>query len=191
MIIPILTGIMSVGSAVVQHQQQSAHAKMQDEQHKANIKNSQTAMRDSYEATQRRMQQEDAAAGEAAYERSRQRMQEMGSFRAAAADSGVEGISLDRIMEEIAGTGSRDITNIGQNRDWAMGQLGDEMNAHRSTAMGRMNMTAPGIGPSTWGTAFQIGAGVTNSYNSYTQRTGNDPVGNRFGGRRNTSGGAT
>lgn len=172
---------LSAVSSVAAYQQGSAQAKMQTQQHEQNQRNAQAALRDSYIAIQNRQQQEAQSAAQQIEERRRESVRQMSSAYAAAGEAGVSGFSVQSILADIGATASRDISTIEQNRDWSLDQLNSEMAGARNQAMGQMNATAPGVKPSAWATAFQIGAAATNSYSGYVQQTGSNPLAEFFG----------
>jgi len=183
----ITMGVMSTLSAVAGHQQQSVAAKMQTKQHEQNQRNAQAALRDSYIAIQNRQQQEAQSAAQQIEERRRESVRQMSSAYAAAGEAGVSGFSVQSILADIGATASRDISNIEQNRDWSLDQLNSEMAGARNQAIGQMNATAPGIRPSGWATALQIGSSAAGAYANYTTRTGKDPAGDYFGKKSTTT----
>lgn len=104
------------------------------------------------------------AASDAIQQRREQAMRQASTARAAAADSGIKGFSVDSLINEVSGAASRDVSTIEQNRDWAAGQIGNQMRGMRSQAQSQINSMSPGIKPSPWGSAFRIGAAGVNSY---------------------------
>lgn len=184
--VSIAMAAMSVGSAVMQHKQASMQAKMQTQMHKANQANAHSAMLESLGTNQIRQGQEVQSASEQITQRYREAQMARGTSNAAAADSGVTGFSVDRIVSSIMGDAARDTSTIKQNRDWTLDQLNREQLGHISTAQSRKNSTTPGVQPNKWATAFQIGAGAVNSYSGYTQRTGNTPVEDWWANRKAT-----
>jgi hypothetical protein len=160
---------------------------MQTKQHEQNQRNAQAALRDSYIAIQNRQQQEAQSAAQQIEERRRESVRQMSSAYAAAGEAGVSGFSVQSILADIGATASRDISTIEQNRDWSLDQLNSEMAGARNQAMGQMNATAPGIRPSGWATALQIGSSAAGAYANYTTRTGKDPVGDYFGKKSTTT----
>lgn len=185
--VSITMGVMSTLSAVAGHQQQSVAAKMQTKQHEQNQRNAQAALRDSYIAIQNRQQQEAQSAAQQIEERRRESVRQMSSAYAAAGEAGVSGFSVQSILADIGATAARDISTIEQNRDWSLDQLSSEASGARNQAMSQMNATAPGIRPSGWATALQIGSSTAGAYANYTTRTGKDPVGDYFGKKSTTT----
>lgn len=178
---------LSAVSSIAAYQQGSAQAKMQTKQHEQNQRNAQAALRDSYIAIQNRQQQEAQSTAQQIEERRRESVRQMSSAYAAAGEAGVSGFSVQSILADIGATAARDISTIEQNRDWSLDQLNSEMAGARNQAMGQMNATTPGIRPSGWATALQIGSSAAGAYANYTTRTGKDPVGDYFGKKSTTT----
>lgn len=156
-------GLTAAGS-VTEHQQAKGQAKVQTKMAKMNAENARESAVRSYADMQTRQGQEISAAGDAIRNRRMQQMRDQSSARAAAADSGVSGFSVDALVNEISGVAGKDVSTIAQNRDWSVDQMSRQMEGIQSQAEGRANSMAPGIKPNPWATAFKIGAAGLNSY---------------------------
>lgn len=155
---------LAAAGTVAQHQQAKGQAKIQTKMAEMNAVNAREAAVRSYSDMQIRQGQEISAAGDAIRNRRMQEMREQSTARAAAADSGVSGFSVDALINEISGVSSKDVSTITQNRDWSVDQMSRQMEGIQSQAEGRANSIAPGIKPNPWATAFKIGAAGLNSY---------------------------
>lgn len=158
---------LQAGGAFMQHQQASQAAKMQTRIHEINQRNAINAANESYAAIGARAQQEQQAAADAIQRRIMEAQAAEASAFVASRENGVTGITVSHLLNNIQAQAGRDITNIRQNRDWSLDQLNRESQGVRSQAISRMNSTSPGIKPSKWATAFQLGQAGLNAYNQY------------------------
>lgn len=168
-------------TGVASYQQNSVNAKVQTRQHEQNQRNANAAVRDAYIALQNRQQQEAESAAAQIEERRRESTRQMSSAYAAASEAGVSGFSVQSVLRDIGAIAAREVSNIEESRDWSINQLSSEMAGARNQSMGQMNATAPGIKPSGWATALQIGASATDTYTGYMRQTGTNPLGEYFG----------
>lgn len=165
--ISIASFALSAGSSVMQHQQASGQAKLQNYQYEQNKLNSYAAMQEDYKNNQLRMQQEGIAAGDALFDNHLQTLQGVSTANVAAGESGVSGWSVARLMNNVKAVGSREAVNIMTNRDWNIASIQNQQAGVRDQTIGRINSVARGVKPSALATAFKIGAAGVNSYGSY------------------------
>ena len=160
---------MQAGGAVLDYQQGVQNAKMQDAMFNQNRLNALHAMRMDSQQTQLRMQQEGIAAGEAIFDNHLQTMQNLSTANVAAGESGVTGISVARLMNNIKAVGGRETINIMTNRDWNVGQLNHQLHGIRDNTIGRINSVARGVKPSALATALRIGQAGLSAHGQYKE----------------------
>lgn len=179
----LVMAAMQIGSTAMQHKQASMQAKMQTQMHQQNQANAISSLADTYTTNGIRAGQEAQKASEDIVERRRQAMMQHATANVASGEAGVQGITVDRILGNILGNAGRDVSTIQRNQAWGAQQIGRENTAARTNAISRMNSTSPGIKPSGWATAFNIGAAATQAYTGYSARTGETPVEDWWKGR--------
>ena len=151
----------STAASFVQAQQQ---ADAQTQMH--NI-NQQTALenyqRQTYDAGARQLQ-ENEAAGMEMVDRQIQELQQASSAQAQIGETGLGGFSMSALMNQVMNEASQDVVRTGVNRDWSVAQIGREKEGIRSTAIGQMNSTTPGVRPSALAAGLQIASSGLNIY---------------------------
>lgn len=151
----------STAASFVQAQQQ---ADAQTQMH--NI-NQQTALenyqRQTYDAGARQLQ-ENEAAGMEMVDRQIQELQQASSAQAQIGETGLGGFSMSALMNQVMNEASQDALRTGVNRDWSVAQIGREKEGIRSTAIGQMNSTTPGVRPSALAAGLQIASSGLNIY---------------------------
>lgn len=151
----------STAASFVQAQQQ---ADAQTQMH--NI-NQQTALenyqRQTYDAGARQLQ-ENEAAGMEMVDRQMQGLQQASSAQAQIGETGLGGFSMSALMNQVMNETSQDALRTGVNRDWSVAQIGREKEGIRSTAIGQMNSTTPGVRPSALAAGLQIASSGLNIY---------------------------
>ena len=151
----------STAASFVQAQQQ---ADAQTQMH--NI-NQQTALenyqRQTYDAGARQLQ-ENEAAGMEMVDRQIQELQQASSAQAQIGETGLGGFSMSALMNQVMNEASQDALRTGVNRDWSVAQIGREKEGIRSTAIGQMNSTTPGVRPSALTAGLQIASSGLNIY---------------------------
>ena len=151
----------STAASFVQAQQQ---ADAQTQMH--NI-NQQTALenyqRQTYDAGARQLQ-ENEAAGMEMFDRQMQGLQQASSAQAQIGETGLGGFSMSALMNQVMNEASQDALRTGVKRDWSVAQIGREKEGIRSTAIGQMNSTTPGVRPSALAAGLQIASSGLNIY---------------------------
>lgn len=154
----------AIGSAVAEQQQQKVLAETQTTLYNRNVASARKAATDSYAQVQTRQGQQIEATAMDVQRRRMDAMRQEATARAANADSGVSGVSVDAIMRDISSAASGDVVAMQQNRDWSLTQMDNEMRGIRTQAKNQMNSMTPGVKPSPWATAFKIGGAAADSY---------------------------
>ncbi|WP_067516908.1 virion core protein, T7 gp14 family [Endozoicomonas ascidiicola] len=162
--IAVASMAMAGGSAIASHQAQSNQAKVQDALYEQNKVNSYASMRNQYLGIQNRQSQEMEAASQQVQQRTLQAMEDQATANVAAGEAGVSGFSVERVLQDMGASASRDISTIEQNRDWTMSQLTEEAKGIATQTQSRINGVSQGVKPSPWATAFQLGGAAVNSY---------------------------
>lgn len=155
---------LSIGSAYMAHQQQEVAAETQTKMYKRNAANARTALTDSYAQMQNRKGQQIEATAQQIQQRRVAAMRQEATARAANADSGVTGISVDSILRDLSAVASGDIVTMEQNRDWSLAQMDNEMRGLGTQAKNQMNSMTPGVKPSKWSGAFRVGGAAADTY---------------------------
>ena len=151
----------STAASFVQAQQQA------DAQTQLHNINQQTALenyqRQTYDAGARQLQ-ENEAAGMEMVDRQIQELQQASSAQAQIGETGLGGFSMSALMNQVMNEASQDALRTGVNRDWSVAQIGREKEGIRSTAIGQMNSTTPGVRPSALTAGLQIASSGLNIY---------------------------
>lgn len=155
---------MAIGSAAMSYQQEKVAAETQTKLYKLNETNARTALTDSYSQMQTRMGQQNEATSQQIQQRRVEAMRQASTARAANADSGVTGVSVDSILRDISAVASGDVMTMEQNRDWSLSQMGNEMRGMRTQAKNQINSMTPGVKPSPWSAVFKIGGAAMDTY---------------------------
>ena len=158
----------SVAASFAQAQQQA------DTQTDMNNINQKTALenyqRQTYDAGARQLQ-ENEAAGIEMVDRQVQGLRQASSAQAQIGETGLGGFSMSALINQVMNETSQNVVRTGVNRDWSAAQIGREKEGIRSTSVGQMNSTAPGVRPSALAAGLQIaGSGLT-AYSDHTTRT--------------------
>lgn len=155
---------LQAGSALMGHQQAKAQADIQTRLHEIN---QQTALEDyqrqTYDANTRQLQEQQAA-GTSIEDRQRQALIQASQANARIGETGASGFTMSALIGQVMGDAGRDISRIGTNRDWSLGQIEREKEGIRAQTISRMNSTTPGIKPSGLATALQIGSAGVSTY---------------------------
>lgn len=158
---------LQAGSALMMNRQASAQADMQTRMHEINQQSAlQDYQRQLADAGTRQLQEQEAA-GAAMEDRQRQALIQASQARARIGETGVSGFTMSALLGQIMGDAGRDLTRMGTNRDWSLGQIEREKEGIRASTISRMNSTTPGIKPSRLATALQIGSAAVSTYADY------------------------
>ena len=158
----------SVAASFVQAQQQ---ADAQTDMHNINQKTAlENYQQQTYDAGARQLQ-ENEAAGMEMVDRQMQGLRQASSAQAQIGETGFGGFSMSALMNQVMNETSQNVVRTGVNRDWSAAQIGREKGGIRSTAIGQMNSTAPGVRPSALAAGLQIASSGLSAYSVYTDRT--------------------
>jgi hypothetical protein len=86
-------------------------------------------------------------------------------------ETGLGGFSMSALMNQVMNETSQNVVRTGVNRDWSAAQIGREKDGIRSTAIGQMNSTTPGIRPSALAAGLQIAKSGLAAYSDYSDKT--------------------
>ena len=151
----------STAASFVQAQQQAdAQTQMHNINQKTALENYQ---RQTYDAGARQLQ-ENEAAGMEMVDRQIQELQQASSAQAQIGETGLGGFSMSALMNQVMNEASQDVVRTGVNRDWSVAQIGREKEGIRSTAIGQMNSTTPGVRPSALAAGLQVASTGLNIY---------------------------
>ena len=158
----------SVATSFIQAQEQAdAQTQMHNSNQKAALENYQ---QQTYDAGARQLQ-ENEAAGMEMVGRQVLGLRQASSAQAQIGETGLGGFSLSALMNQVMNETSQNVVRTGVNRDWSAAQIGREKSGIRSTAIGQMNSTTPGVRPSALAAGLKIAGSGLSAYSDYTTRT--------------------
>ena len=158
----------STATSFVQAQQQ---ADSQTDMHNINQKTAlENYQRQTYDAGARQLQ-ENEAAGMEMVDRQMQGLRQASSAQAQIGETGFGGFSMSALMNQVMNETSQNVVRTGVNRDWSAAQIGREKEGIRSTSVGQMDSTTPGVRPSALAAGLQIAGSGLKAYSDYTTRT--------------------
>ena len=162
--IALATFALSAASTAASFAQAQAQADTQTQMHEINQKTAlENYQRQTYDAGARQLQ-ENEAAGMEMVDRQIQELQQASSAQAQIGETGLGGFSMSALMNQVMNEASQDALRTGVNRDWSVAQIGREKDGIRSTAIGQMNSTTPGVRPSALTAGLQIASSGLNIY---------------------------
>ena len=162
---------VSVASTAASFVQAEEQADAQTQMHHNNQKTAlENYQRQTYDAGARQLQ-ENEAAGMEMVDRQVQGLRQASSAQAQIGETGLGGFSMSALMNQVMNETSQNVVRTGVNRDWSAAQIGREKGGIRSTAIGQMNSTTPGVGPSALAAGLQIAGSGLKAYSDYTDRT--------------------
>ena len=162
--LPIATFALSAASIVTSFVQAQQQADVQTQMHNNNQKTAlENYQRQTYDAGARQLQ-ENEAAGMEMVDRQMQGLQQASSAQAQIGETGLGGFSMSALMNQVMNEASQDVVRTGVNRDWSAAQIGREKEGIRSTAIGQMNSTTPGVRPSALAAGLQIASSGLDIY---------------------------
>lgn len=165
----IATFALSAASTAAGFMQALAQADVQTQMHNNNQKTAlENYQRQTYDAGARQLQ-ENEAAGMEMVDRQIQGLQQASSAQAQIGETGLGGFSMSALMNQVMNEASQDALRTGVNRDWSVAQIGREKEGIRSTAIGQMNITTPGVRPSALAAGLQIASSGLNIYSQKKQ----------------------
>lgn len=165
----IATFAVSAASTAAGFMQALAQADVQTQMHNNNQKTAlENYQRQTYDAGARQLQ-ENEAAGMEMVDRQIQGLQQASSAQAQIGETGLGGFSMSALMNQVMNEASQDALRTGVNRDWSVAQIGREKEGIRSTAIGQMNSTTPGVRPSALAAGLQIASSGLNIYSQKKQ----------------------
>lgn len=160
----IATFAMSAASTAARFMQAQAQADAQTQMHNSNQKTAlENYQRQTYDAGARQLQ-ENEAAGMEMVDRQIQGLQQASSAQAQIGETGLGGFSMSALVNQVMNEASQDALRTGVNRDWSVAQIGREKEGIRSTAIGQMNSTTPGVRPSALAAGLQIASSGLDIY---------------------------
>ena len=151
----------SIATSFIQAEEQAAaQTQMHHNNQKAALENYQ---QQTYDAGARQLQ-ENEAAGMEMVDRQIQGLQHASSAQAQIGETGLGGFSMSALINQVMNEASQDVVRTGVNRDWSAAQIGREKEGIRSTAIGQMNSTTPGVRPSALAAGLQIASSGLDIY---------------------------
>ena len=160
----IATFALSAASTAAGFMQALAQADVQTQMHNNNQKTAlENYQRQTYDAGARQLQ-ENEAAGMEMVDRQMQGLRQASSAQAQISETGLGGFSMSALMNQVMNETSQNVVRTGVNRDWSAAQIGREKEGIRSTAIGQMNSTTPGVRPSALAAGLQIASSGLDIY---------------------------
>ena len=155
---------LAAASTAASFAQAQTQADAQTEMHNINQKTAlENYQQQTYDAGARQLQ-ENEAAGMEMVDRQVQGLQQASSAQAQIGETGLGGFSMSALMNQVMNETSQDALRTGVNRDWSAAQIGREKEGIRSTSIGQMNSTTPGVRPSALAAGLQIASSGLNIY---------------------------
>lgn len=155
---------LSAASTAAGFMQAQQQAEAQTQMHNINQKMAlENYQRQTYDAGARQLQ-ENEAAGMEMVDRQMQGLQQASSAQAQIGETGLGGFSMAALMNQVMNETSQDVVRTGVNRDWSAAQIGREKEGIRSTAIGQMNSTTPGVRPSALAAGLKIASSGLDIY---------------------------
>ena len=167
----IATFALAAASTAASFAQAQQQADAQTDIHNINKKTAlENYQQQTYDAGARQLQ-ENEAAGMEMVDRQMQGLRQASSAQVQIGETGLGGFSMSALMNQVMNETSQNVVRTGVNRDWSAAQIGREKEGIRSTAVGQMDSTTPGIRPSTLAAGLQIAGSGLKAYSDYTART--------------------
>ena len=167
----IATFALAAASTAASFAQAQQQADSQTDMHNINQKTAlENYQRQTYDAGARQLQ-ENEAAGMEMVDRQMQGLRQASSAQAQISETGMGGFSMSALMNQVMNETSQNVVRTGVNRDWSAAQIGREKEGIRSTSIGQMNSTTPGVRPSALAAGLQIAESGLKAYSDYTTRT--------------------
>ncbi len=135
---------------------QSAQAEAQEDAYKANLENAKRSTFERYDAINKRVIQERAAASQQLQEAQIEGLQARGSARVAAQESGVSGISVSNVINNMYRKNARYERNTQVNFDYTRDALIAENQASRAAGQNQVNSMSHGVKPSPFAAVLNI-----------------------------------
>lgn len=163
----VATAALTTGAQVYgQHEQ----AKAQNKAFKQNQRNALVAQNDAYTAQATRANQERDAAGQSSVRNALDAARARASAGAAASDSGISGITVDSLINDITAQEGTNAEDIAANQSFAADQRAREGAGIRSGTVDRINSAPKGNFNPIIG-LLQIGASAGSAYAGAQPRT--------------------
>lgn len=134
----------------------SDQAEATEDAYKANLENTKTATYERYDAINRRVMQDKAAADQQLQEAQIEGVRARGSARVASREGGVSGHSVDNVLRDMYSTEARFGRNTAVNFDYSRDALISEARNTRASAQSNINAQPRGQKPSLFGTVLNI-----------------------------------
>ena len=163
---PMTMMIVAGGTTALKIAEGHQAAAQQTAYHNQNKQAALQAMGTSLTANSIRQDQEYAAASDQAMQRRIDGLQALSSARVSNSESGITGVSIENIMNQIQGNTAKDVATINQNRDWTMNQLQLEAQGIHSQAQSRINSVRKGVAPNPLMSALKVGLSGAQGYAS-------------------------
>ncbi|MDR7145555.1 hypothetical protein [Rhizobium sp. BE258] len=166
---------ISAASTAVGFVGESAAADEQNRMYQENAQRANQNARDQMFATQQRMLQEQEAGAAEKINTMKEARAAKATATVAAGESGVNGLSVEALLQEFDGRAASYNDRVDQNTDWTMNQLNAEMKGIRANAEDRINSVQRASKPSFWDAGLRIMGSGLDAYNTSYERQQKNP----------------
>lgn len=146
-------------------------ADAQNEAYEANRVNALNAFADKQAQMDRRAVQEQEAASNRKFENNLERRAAQATAMVAAGESGVSGLSVEALFNDLGARTARANANIDHNTDYTMQQLEAEKRGQTYQTLDRINSVKRGTEPSLIDAGLRIAAAGVSSYDQSQRRS--------------------
>ncbi|HCL3314570.1 TPA: hypothetical protein N2A14_002578 [Pseudomonas aeruginosa] len=163
---PAVMGAFAVASTFMQYQAAQQQAKAQTQLYNMNKAAAIKSMQADQTALGLQAQQSADAASQQINDRRLEALRQSSTATVAAGEAGVSGFSVERVLRDISGASSKDVSTIQQNLDWNNQQIQSQMVGVSNDTQSRINSVQKGVKPSLLGTIFKAGVSGGEAYAS-------------------------
>jgi hypothetical protein len=156
MCFPGLGMVAGIAQGIVGYMGQQQQAQAQEAQYKANFQNAKTATFDKYDAINKRVEQENAAASQQLQEASIEGAKARATARTAAAESHVAGLSVNNVLGDMYAKQGRYERNTAVNYDYSRDYWIGEANSAHAQGQNQVNSVPRGTKPNLFATMLNI-----------------------------------
>lgn len=167
----VTTFMVGAGQSVASYGAAKQQAAAQDQLYADNKANAEFASMYEHQQLDKRIIQEQDAYGEKLFDTGLETRARAAKAEAAAADSGVSGLSVDSLLRDVWGAGDRASTRIMANEDMTLDQIAQEHLGVEARKNDRINSVRHGVQPSDLALGLGIASSGLNAATSYRKMT--------------------
>lgn len=158
------------GQSLLSFQGQKAEAEAQNQMYDLNRENALASMRNEYQAAGLRQLEEGDANAQQAFSTRQLQAQQMAAGNVSAGEAGISGISVERVLGNLAAQAGQDITLGDRNLAMTNNSIDSNLRSTRLQTKARIESESKGVKPSALGAIFKFGVGAADSYGQYKNR---------------------